>query len=90
MNSFNGSVYTSPVPQSSRKKSIQLQNNDEQSLDMNYTRVPTTYSLVIDGKVVLEKQIEYQVMTAKKYHQTSLLVETDAQDILALDNIMLL
>lgn len=57
---------------------------------MNYKRVPPTDSLVIDGKVILEKWIEYQVMVAKKYHQTGLLVETDAQGILALDNVLLL
>jgi hypothetical protein len=89
LNSFNGVVYTSPTSQSPRKKSIQHQNN-KQSLDIQYKRTPPTDSLIIDGKVVLEKWIEYQVMAAKKYCQTSLLVETDAQDILALDNIMLL
>lgn len=57
---------------------------------MNYKRVPPTDSLVIDGKVILEKWVEYQVMVAKKYYQTDLLVETDAQGILALDNILLL
>ncbi|KAI8077133.1 hypothetical protein BDF21DRAFT_422142 [Thamnidium elegans] len=90
LNSFNGSVYNSPVPQSSRKKSTQLQKNNKQSFDMNYKRVPPTDSLVIDGKVILEKWVEYQVMVAKKYYQTGLLVETDAQGILALDNILLL
>ncbi|KAG2198484.1 hypothetical protein INT46_003752 [Mucor plumbeus] len=90
LNSFNGSVYNSPAPQSSHKKSTQLQNNDKQSFDMNYKRVPPTDSLVIDGKVILEKWVEYQVMVAKKYYQTDLLVETDAQGILALDNILLL
>lgn len=83
-------MYNSPAPQSSRKKSTQPQNNDKQSFDMNYKRVPPTDSLVIDGKVILENWVEYQVMVAKKYYQTGLLVETDAQGILALDNILLL
>ncbi|KAI9363832.1 hypothetical protein BD770DRAFT_424749 [Pilaira anomala] len=90
LNTFNGSVYNYPAPQSSRKKSTQLQNNDKQSFDMNYKRVPPTDSFVIDGKVILEKWVEYQVMVAKKYYQTGLLVETDAQGILVLDNILLL
>lgn len=54
---------------------------------MNYKRVPPTDSLEIGGKVILEKWVEYQVMVAQKCGQAGLLVECDAQGLLALDNI---